>query len=1794
MGCKMNTKKIPVFCFFLYLLFSQALFSEDFTVEPKSISDIEEYAPLMDFEGMPSTIIDGCVNVLTGNYFESVDDYVGPGPSPITISRFFDSGGRVYSALGGLWDTSFRNELYDSSHPDLANINIYDRGMCLKFWGIQGSNIFCIKKSFLEEGYVNNCSPYTSGKHHINNKRLQAYYDHKKINYLLKSPGGESLFFTKEKGNDNHFLRTLNRPNGCKLHYGYNNNFASRIEARSNNGQLSHAVNIINGESQVTVNADDGRQIIYTLSRMQGSYPKQNHKYPRSLTQVTSNFAPAVRYEYKRGHSKNPDQLIRKVLPDNRFLAIEYCHASKRKEKVKCLYAPVGVDTKPVLTHRFEYHSGRANVFDCYGNKKVFHWNSKHRISYIETYKGNDYIDTVEDIYWGSEKHSENCFLTARTLKAYKGSILQAKTFEYDYRGNIIRELLLGNLSGTGKIAPKLDDHGDYKPNGCEYFAKLYEYNDDNLIISEKDSRQEVQYAYYPNTSLIKQKSILEKGHIKQRSYYAYDTESALVLEINDDGSAADINNLANVTERHIKRIETTQSAPKGLPRVVSEYYLDKASGQEVLLKKTVNTFTTFGQPSKEEVYGSDGQFSYSKEWVHDAYGNIIAEKDPADRWSYYAYDANKNCVSKQTPNLQYKTVYVYDFSNRLIKEEEIHTNGNHFAKCYSYDYRGNKTSATDIYGNTTQFFYDHLSRLIKRTLPPIPNSKGELVTPFETFTYNALNHPKDKIDANGNKTSIQTNLYGSPCRIENPDGSVETFIYNTDGTLKEATDSVGTKTVYQYDYQKRTLSEEKYSPQNQLLSTKSSIYNAYHLLQEIDPEGVITTYTYDGAGRKTAEHKGDQEILYFYDTLGREKERWELCSNNDYRIHAVAYDLMDQVIEESTRTPSGDILFKKQYDYDVDGNRTHETVFGEEGAFTTVTTYNSHRQPLSVTAADGTETHFVYHYNYRDAWGLPVPYEETIDPLGNLSVVIKNTHDGVAVEERKDVFGKTIQKTQSTYSATGLLLKRVEEIIAEEKPTKTTTTCFSYDPMGRETAIMEAYGAPEQKITRKEYNARGFIAKIFKPDGIVLNHTYDPLGRLIRLASSDNTLCYSYGYDHNDNVLWGKDELNNTLTNRKYNATGQMIEETLDNGLQFGFSYDPLARLTEFRLPDASKISYNYDPGYLREVTRENNGTLLTHKYYYGLSGKLVRSELMNNLGEINYRYDPLLRLTQLQSDYWKMEGEYDPCGNLTKSIQTDHLGENTHVYGYDSLYQLTQEAGAESHSYPLDSLGNRLAKDGAECTNNLLNQLQSQGSTAYTYDLNGNLTQKTTSVTTRYRYDAMDRLIEVAVGTGKTAYHYDPFHRRTGKSSFIQTNGQWTKVAEEKYLYQGEKEIGAMDEKGALRQLRVLGIGVKGDVGAAVLMEIEGETYVPIHDYRGNVAALLDAATGNTVETYRYTAYGEEKIYDGNNLLKPTAINPWRFSSKRVDAESGWLFFGRRYYDPETGKWTTPDPLWFVDGSNLYSYVKNQPTQFIDPEGLFLDVLCGLFQNTCMSVVDTFTGVDFAKSYDNDENYVCVDTPTSEKRRKGFDQGAHQYQQKGATYGPVYVTGINGICNTLEESKSNFSYSLGMAVGCPGGAVYNATHGLWDFVEAFANIVGIRTRPVALLEKTWRDYFNNCPEDGIIIHYCHSQGTAQTKLALKNMPEELRKRIHVIAVAPTSYIDKKLCGSVEHLVSRWDVVPWIDLPGRIRNSDTIQMVDRDPHASHFDHAYQSDSYKDAINKRTQFIRTTFGDLRP
>ena len=81
---------------------------------------------------------------------------------------------------------------------------------------------------------------------------------------------------------------------------------------------------------------------------------------------------------------------------------------------------------------------------------------------------------------------------------------------------------------------------------------------------------------------------------------------------------------------------------------------------------------------------------------------------------------------------------------------------------------------------------------------------------------------------------------------------------------------------------------------------------------------------------------------------------------------------------------------------------------------------------------------------------------------------------------------------------------------------------------------------------------------------------------------------------------------------------------------------------------------------------------------------------------------------------------------------------------------------------------------------------------------------------------------------------------------------------------------------------------------------------------------------------QVYEYDSYGNQ--HDSKNSIK----QPYGYTGREHDRETGLRYYRARYYDGEVGAFLSKDPLGFEGGINLYSYVGNDPINLIDPYGL------------------------------------------------------------------------------------------------------------------------------------------------------------------------------------------------------------------------------------------------------------------
>ena len=135
---------------------------------------------------------------------------------------------------------------------------------------------------------------------------------------------------------------------------------------------------------------------------------------------------------------------------------------------------------------------------------------------------------------------------------------------------------------------------------------------------------------------------------------------------------------------------------------------------------------------------------------------------------------------------------------------------------------------------------------------------------------------------------------------------------------------------------------------------------------------------------------------------------------------------------------------------------------------------------------------------------------------------------------------------------------------------------------------------------------------------------------------------------------------------------------------------------------------------------------------------------------------------------------------------------------------------------------------------------------------------------------------------------------------------------------------------------------IGGAGGVGGLLYLTICNSTtpnsstrqlYVPWYDAYGNVMGYWDAQ-GNVVAEYTYDAFGKLIASSG-----PMAeVFSLRYSTKYFDPETGFYYYGYRFYSPELKRWITRDPIGEEGGVNLYAMCDNHAIYCCDCLGLYL----------------------------------------------------------------------------------------------------------------------------------------------------------------------------------------------------------------------------------------------------------------
>jgi RHS repeat-associated protein len=293
----------------------------------------------------------------------------------------------------------------------------------------------------------------------------------------------------------------------------------------------------------------------------------------------------------------------------------------------------------------------------------------------------------------------------------------------------------------------------------------------------------------------------------------------------------------------------------------------------------------------------------------------------------------------------------------------------------------------------------------------------------------------------------------------------------------------------------------------------------------------------------------------------------------------------------------------------------------------------------------------------------------------------------------------------------------------------------------------------------------------------------------------------------------------------------------------------------------------------------------------------------------------------------------EYDPADNLIGKLDQQPAAQHRQLLHYDATGRIIASQDSlhgQRETFAYDDAANLL--DGPQPGAGLVvhNKLLTYQDKRYRYDAFGRMIEKRSAKRglQRFGYDAESRLIEVRNENGSVLrMTYDPLGRRIEKTEH-DTNGYplgetrftWDglRLLQEHrhqqtslYLYEDEgyEPLARVDGTGPLQKIRYYHNDLNGL--PEQLTEADGH----------NVWQATYRVWGNTLEEVREPYYIEEQ-----NL---------RFQGQYLDRETGLHFNTFRFYDPDVGRFTTPDPIGLAGGFNLYAFVLN-PFTWLDPLGL------------------------------------------------------------------------------------------------------------------------------------------------------------------------------------------------------------------------------------------------------------------
>ncbi|MFJ2198766.1 putative T7SS-secreted protein [Streptomyces violaceusniger] len=790
----------------------------------------------------------------------------------------------------------------------------------------------------------------------------------------------------------------------------------------------------------------------------------------------------------------------------------------------------------------------------------------------------------------------------------------------------------------------------------------------------------------------------------------------------------------------------------------------------------------------------------------------------------------------------------------------------------FHYDEASRTTVYTDSLGHRITYVFDEAYRAIART-----DALGH--TTHTEWDPGTRRLPLSVTDPLGHTTRYAYDGSGNLIRVDRPDGTAATAAYDGDGRPLEVCEPDGA--VWRHAYDDRGNRIRTTDPTG--AETQYTYDESGNLTSVVDPLGHTTRVVCDAAGlpvevtdalgNTTVVRRGTHgRITRVTDPLGHvTRQGWTIEGKPAWRTR-----------------PDGS---RETWTWDAEGNLTEHT---DPAGNTTRHTHTHFDLPATRTDPDGAEYGFAYDTELRlTAVTNPQGRTWTYTYDGAGQVTAETDFNGRTLSYEHDAAGRLISRENGA----GEALAYTRDALGRTVSTRTAdgaATTFAYDAAGRltraanpDTDLHRTYDARGRVLaetvggrhtTAYGYDAAGNRTERITPSGLRSAWTHDAVGRPMSLTTADNSLHFAY------------------------DAAGRETSRTFGDGVSLTQTWDSLDRLTTQALThDASGAA----------------GALLQHRAYaYRPDDHLTEIRELTS-GTRRFSLDPVGRVTAVHAHGWTETYAYDAAGNLTHATAPDH-----------------------------EASGDR------EFTGTVIHRA---GRTRYEHDAQGRLTRRTRKLlngqtrTWTYTWNAEDRLTDATTPDGERwHYMYDPLGRRTAKQRLAE-DGTVAEAVD--FTWDGTRLAEQVTPEGAattwdyapgthrpVTQTEHHTSPEPAEEVSPLLRRLTDTT--PQSEYDTRFHAIITDLVGTPTELVTpdgTLAWQHRTTLWGTPLPAPSGSVdcPLRFPGQYADPETGLHYNYFRHYDPETARYTSPDPLGLRPAPNHHAYVRNSLTR-IDPLGL------------------------------------------------------------------------------------------------------------------------------------------------------------------------------------------------------------------------------------------------------------------